>query len=44
MRFVVAALILALVLPAAGCGKKPGTLQPDEADRGVTFPRSYPTR
>jgi hypothetical protein len=44
MRPLLAALILALILPAAGCGKKPGTLRPEEADRTVTFPRTYPTR
>jgi hypothetical protein len=42
MRTVLTVLVVAVL--AAGCGKKPGSLQPDEADRAVTFPRIYPTR
>ena len=42
MRTVLAVLVVSLL--AAGCGKKPGSLQPEEADRNITFPRVYPTR
>jgi hypothetical protein len=42
MRTVLAVLVVAMAL--ASCGKKPGSLQPEETDRAVTFPRTYPTR
>jgi predicted small lipoprotein YifL len=37
-------IALALTMALAACGKKPGVLRPDEADKTVTFPRTYPTR
>ncbi len=37
-------ILVMLSVPLAACGKKPGTLRPDEADKTVTFPRTYPTK
>ncbi len=37
-------ILVMLSVSLAACGKKPGTLRPDEADKTVTFPRTYPTR
>ena len=37
-------ILMALSVSLAACGKKPGTLRPDEADTTVTYPRTYPTR
>jgi predicted small lipoprotein YifL len=37
-------LVLALTVALAACGKKPGALRPDEADKAPTYPRTYPIR
>lgn len=37
-------ILVMLSVSLAACGKKPGTLRPDEADKTVTYPRTYPTR
>ncbi len=42
MRAILILVMLSVSL--AACGKKPGTLRPDEADKTVTFPRTYPTK
>lgn len=36
-------LILALALPAAGCGRKAESLSPPEGSDGENFPRTYPS-
>lgn len=38
------ALLLALSVALAACGKKPGTLRPDDADKTTTYPRTYPIK
>lgn len=42
MRALLILMMLSVTL--AACGKKPGSLRPDEAEKTVTYPRTYPTR
>jgi len=42
MRALMILLVLSVV--AAGCGKKPGTLDAPEEGKNITFPRTYPTK
>lgn len=42
MKALLAVLVLAVAL--AACGKRPGTLVPEETGKPTTYPRTYPTR
>jgi len=37
-------VLLVLSVAAAGCGKKPGTLNAPEEGKNIPYPRTYPTR
>ena len=37
-------ILLVLSVGLAACGKKPGSLRPEEADKTTTYPRTYPIK